>query len=115
LQIALLLTRMPHVSFQEIARDFTLWGETPGIDPAGASLAVLRSLPDLTPAGAQQIYQSHGADAGGAFASSAFFGPPSRRFSLRIAIGWNASETWVRRIPFEITASGQPVRLSGAL
>jgi hypothetical protein len=34
---------------------------------------------------------------------------------LRIAIGWNASETWVRRIPFEITASGQPVRLSGAL
>jgi hypothetical protein len=114
-RIALLSTLLPHLSFEEIARDFTLWGEAPGIDPAGASLAVLSALPDLTLAGAQQIYQSHGADAGGAFANSAYFGPPSRRFSLRIAIDWNASETWVRRIPFEITASGQPVRLAGAL
>ena len=115
LRIALLSTLLPHLSFEQIARDFTLWGEAPGIDPAGASLAVLSALPDMTPAGARQIFESHGEAANTGFANSAHFGPPSRRFSLRIAIGWNASETWVRRIPFEITASGQPVRLAGAL
>lgn len=115
LRIVLLSTLLPHLAFEQIARDFTLWGEATGIDPAGASLAVLIALPDLSAAAARQIYQSHGADAGGAFANSAYFGPPSRRFSLRIAISWNASETWVRRIPFEITASGQLVRLAGAM
>jgi hypothetical protein len=115
LRLALLSTLLPHLSFERIARDFTLWGETPGIDPAGASLAVLSALPDLTPAAAEQLFKSHGEAANIGFANSAYFGPPSRRFSLRIAIVWNASETWVRRIPFEITASGQPVRLAGAL
>lgn len=115
LRIALLSTLLPHLSFEEIARDFTLWGETPGIDPSGASLAVLGALPDLSDAAARQIFESHGEAANTGSANSAYFGPPSRRFSLRIAIDWTASESWVRRIPFEITVSGQPVRLSGAL
>ncbi len=89
--------------------------EPPGIDPAGASVAVLSALPDLSDAAARQIFESHGEATNTGFAASAYFGPPSRRFSLLIAIDWTASESWVRRIPFEITASGQPVRLSGAL
>ena len=76
---------------------------------------MLGALPDLSDAAARQIFESHGEAANTGFASSAYFGPPSRRFSLHIAIGWNASETWVRRISFEITASGQLVRLAGAL
>lgn len=115
LRVSLLATLLPHLPFEQVAQDFTLWGETPGIDPAGASLAVLTALPDLTPAAARQIFESHGGAANTGLARSAYFGPPSRRFSLRVAIRWNEGETWVRRIPFEITASGQPVRLSGAL
>jgi hypothetical protein len=76
---------------------------------------VLGALPDLSDAAARQIFESHGEAANTGFAASAFFGPPSRRSSLRIAIDWNASESWVLRIPFEITASGQPVRLAGVL
>jgi len=76
---------------------------------------VLSALPDLTPAARGRSSKPRRGRETPGFANSAHFGPPSRRFSLRIAIGWNASETWVRRIPFEITASGQPVRLAGAL
>lgn len=76
---------------------------------------MLIALPDLTRAAARQIFESHGEAEDTAFANAAYFGPPSRRLSLRVAISWNASETWVLRIPFEITASGQPLRLGGAL
>ena len=111
----LLETLLPHAPFEQIARDFTVWGEGAGIDPTGASVAVLAALPGVGVALAQQIVEHPERLSQGTMPASAFFGPPSRRFSLRIAINWSPSETWVRRIPFEVTASGHPLRLSGRL
>lgn len=115
LRVALLSSLLPWLDVDQIAQDFTLWGQNPGIDPTGASLPVLMALPDLTPADARQVFESHGATASAGFVHSDYFGPPSRRFSLRLAIRWTDSESWVRRIPFEVTGSGRPMRLDGSL
>lgn len=111
----LLETLLPHIPFEQVARDFTVWGEGAAIDPTGASVAVLAAIPDIGVALARRIVDQPGLLAQGTRPASAFFGPPSRRFSLRIAIDWAPNETWVRRVPFEVTASGQPLRLSGRL
>lgn len=112
LRLALLGLLLPRMPYEQVARDFTLNGQSAGIDPTSASLAVFRALPDLSPAAAEEIVATGGGAIG---VSSAFFSPPSRRFSLRIGMAFAPAISWVRRLPFEITSSGQPLPLANRL
>jgi hypothetical protein len=85
-----------------------------GIDPTYASADVLSAIPDLSPSDAARIAATPAAERSQLVSLSRYFTSNSRRFSIVVSIDWGLGETATRRLPIEISTSGQPIILAGA-
>ena len=98
------------VGFAAIEESFTRFGSD-RIDPAFASLAVLRAIPDLGDAEARRIAATSSSERAPYTALSRYFASGSRRFMLIAKSSAGARGTFERRLPIELTNSGGVIEL----
>jgi hypothetical protein len=111
---ALFAALLDHESSTNIEQDFTINGTQAGIDPLYASFRVLASIPDISLADASRLSTTNFAERTKVGISSGYFVSGGRHFSLLTRVVWTADQQSNERIPVEVSAAGQFVRLAGA-
>lgn len=98
------------VDFDVIEESFTRFGSD-RIDPAFASLAVLRAIPDLADAEARRIAATPFRERSQYTPLSRYFASGLRRFMLIARSATGAKDAFERRLPIELTNSGGVIEL----
>jgi hypothetical protein len=98
------------IGFAAIEDSFTRFGSD-RIDPAFATLAVLRAIPDLGDAEARRIAATSSSERAQYTPLSRYFAGGSRRFMLIARSAAEAKGKFERRLPIELTNSGGVIEL----
>lgn len=101
------------IGFEAVDESFTRFGSD-RIDPAFASEAVLRTLPDVDSSTLLQILAAPPAERAQYGSMSRYFAGGSRRFMLVARFSEKPGQRFERRLPIELTSSGGVIELDRA-
>jgi hypothetical protein len=98
------------IGFPAVDENFTRFGSD-RIDPAFASEAVLRAIPDLGTSQMAQIIAAPPAERSQYTSLSGYFASGSRRFTLVARLSEKPGQRFEQRLPIELTSSGGIIEL----